>query len=199
MWTSWPRAPADTISTTWATPARSGHRQYGLTDPAAARAVRRRGWDRGDPHRMLDTAGTRPGHPGNHRPAPRRRHRRCPRSPSRRLPQRPTGTVSPGGRRRAPRQRGHARRRLPGAAAGGGTPDGGPAVLGRPGDRPGHRYGTMVRLRPPSPCQPRSARPSPRDSRTSNRHGRHNPHRRRSSGRDAAARHGQPTRSPVSA
>ena len=76
----------------------------------------------------------------------------------------PAGTVRPGGRRRAPRRRGHHDDGRPGRrAAGGDTPDGGPAILGRPGGRPGHRRGARrSRPRPPSPCQPRSARPWPR-------------------------------------
>ena len=54
----------------------------------------------------------------------------------------PAGAVRPGGRRRAPRRRGHDDDGCPGRrAAGRGTPDRGPAALGRPGGRAGHRHG----------------------------------------------------------
>jgi vancomycin aglycone glucosyltransferase len=54
----------------------------------------------------------------------------------------PAGAVRPGGRLRAPRWRGHHDDGRPGRrASGGGAPDGGPAILGRPGGRPGHRHG----------------------------------------------------------
>ncbi len=49
----------------------------------------------------------------------------------------------PGGRRRAPRRRRHHDDGQSGRRASGGrTPDSGPAVLGRPGGRPGHRHRT---------------------------------------------------------
>src|SRR5450755_883524 len=65
--------------------------------------------------------------------------------------------------------------RLPGRrAAGGGSPVGGPAILGRPGGRPGHRRGTR---RPGSdhrvPVSRAQQGPDPRDPRTSGRRGRH--------------------------
>ncbi len=73
------------------------------------------------------------------RPGPDRRPGRL----LRRRRGQPAGTVRPGGRRRAPRRRGHDDDGRPGRrASGGGAPDGGPAVLGRPGGRPGHRRGT---------------------------------------------------------
>ena len=106
----------------------------------------------------------------------------------------PAGTVRPGGRRRAPRRRGHDDDGRPSRrAAGGGTPDGGPAVLGGPGGRPGHRRGAR---RPGSdhrvPVSRAQHGPGPRDPRTSDRRGRHDPHRRGDGGREAAARRGQP-------
>jgi hypothetical protein len=78
-------------------------------------------------------------------------------------------------------------------ASGGGTPGGGPAILGRRGGRPGHRHGTR---RSGSdhrvPVSRAQDDPDPRDPRTSDRRGRHDPHRRDDGGRDAAARRGQP-------
>ena len=73
----------------------------------------------------------------------------------------PAGAVRPGGRRRAPRRRGHHDDGRPGRRApGGGTPERrtsrtGPA--GWPTWASARR--TTVRLRPSSPCRPRSARP----------------------------------------
>ncbi len=53
------------------------------------------------------------------------------------------GRPLPHGRRRARRRRGHDDVGSPGRrASGGDTPGGGPAILGRPGGRPGHRHGT---------------------------------------------------------
>jgi vancomycin aglycone glucosyltransferase len=106
----------------------------------------------------------------------------------------PAGTVRPGGRRRAPRRRGYDDDGRPGRrSSGGGTPGGGPAVLGRPGGRPGHRRGTR---RSDSDHRVLVSRaqdgPDPRDPRTSDRRGRHDPHRRGDGGRDAADRRGQP-------
>ena len=81
----------------------------------------------------------RTGRPRLGRPGPDRRPGRL----LRRRRGQPAGTVRPGGRRRAPRRRGHDDDGYPGRrASGGGTPDGGPAILGRPGGRPGHRRGT---------------------------------------------------------
>ena len=72
----------------------------------------------------------RPGRPGSGR---RPRRLLC-----RRRGQ-PAGAVRPGGRRRAPRWRGHDDRGFAGRSpAGGDTPGKGPALLGRPGGRPGH-------------------------------------------------------------
>ena len=66
---------------------------------------------------------------------------------------------------------------------------GGPAVLGRPGGRPGHRRGTR---RSDSdhrvPVSRARHGPDPRDPRTSDRRGRHDPHRRGDGGRETAAR-----------
>ncbi len=85
-------------------------------------------------------------------------------------------------------------------ASGSGTPGGGPAVLGRPGGRPGHRHGTR---RSDSdhrvPVRRTQDGPDRRDPRTSNCRGRHDPHRRSNGGRDAAARRGRRERPPVSA
>ena len=71
----------------------------------------------------------------------------------------------------------------------------GPAVLGRPGGRAGHRRGAR---RPDSdhrvPVGRAQDGPDPRDPRTSDRRGRHDPHRRSDGGREAAARRGQPDR-----
>ena len=70
---------------------------------------------------------------------------------------------------------------------------GGPAVLGRPGGRPGHRRGARrsdADLRVPV-SRARDG-PDPRDPRTSDRRGRHDPHRRGDGGREAAARRDQP-------
>ena len=66
---------------------------------------------------------------------------------------------------------------------------GGPAVLGRPGGRPGHRRGARrsdsdLRV----PVGRAQDGPDPRDPRTSDRRGRHDPHRRGDGGREAAAR-----------
>ena len=70
----------------------------------------------------------------------------------------------------------------------------GSAVLGRPGGRPGYRCGTR---RPESDHRVPVGRAhdgtGPRDPRTCDRRGRHDPHRRRDGGREAAARCRQPT------
>jgi hypothetical protein len=66
-----------------------------------------------------------------------------------------------------------------GHSPGGGAPGGGPVVLGRPGGRPGHRRDTR---RSDSdhrvPVSSAQDGPDPRDPRTSDRRGRHDPHRR---------------------
>ena len=64
----------------------------------------------------------------------------------------PAGTVPPGGRRRAPRRRGHDHDGRPGRRASGGrAAGGGPALLGQPGSRPGYRRGPRRSgRRPPS-------------------------------------------------
>ena len=66
-------------------------------------------------------------------------------------------------------------------------------VLGRPGGRPGHRRGPR---RPGSDRRVPVGRigdgPDPRDRRTSDRRGRHDPHRRGDGSRETAARRSQP-------
>jgi len=80
-----------------------------------------------------------PARPRLGRPGPCRRRRRL--FPRRRS--QPAGTVPPSGRHRAPRWCGNRDDGDPGRCApGGGTPDRGPAVLGRPRGRIGHRCGT---------------------------------------------------------
>jgi hypothetical protein len=78
-------------------------------------------------------------------------------------------------------------------APGGGPPDRGPAVLGRPSGRAGHRLGSR---RPDSdlrlPVRRAQNGPGARDPSTSESRGRHDPHRRGDGGRDAAARRDQP-------
>ncbi len=80
-----------------------------------------------------------------------------------------------------------------GRASGGDTPVGGPAILGRPGGRPGHRYGPR---RPGSdhrvPVGRAQDGPGPRDPRTGDRGGRDDPRRRGDGARDAAGRRAQP-------
>jgi vancomycin aglycone glucosyltransferase len=78
-------------------------------------------------------------------------------------------------------------------APGGGTPVGGPAVLGRPGGRPGHRRGTR-RSGSDHRVPVSRARHGPGlpDPRAGGRRGEHDPHRRGSGGREAAGRRGQP-------
>ena len=104
----------------------------------------------------------------------------------------PAGTVSPGRRRCAPRRRGHDDDGRPGRRTPGpDTPDGGPALLGRPGGRAGHRHGArrprsdhrVARGRAPD-------RPFPRDPRPSGRRRRHDPHRRGDRRGGAFARRG---------
>jgi hypothetical protein len=78
-------------------------------------------------------------------------------------------------------------------APGGSAPVGGPAVLGQPGGRPGHRHGLRrsgsdYRV----PVSRAQDGPDPRDPRTSGRRGRRDPHRRGDDGRDAAGRRDQP-------
>jgi vancomycin aglycone glucosyltransferase len=85
-------------------------------------------------------------------------------------------------------------------ASGGGAADGGPAILCRPGGRPGHRHGTRRsdsdHRVPVSRAQDGT---DPRDPCTSDRPGRHDPHRRGDGRRGAAGRRGQPGKPPVSA
>ena len=107
-----------------------GLRQHGLARPGGHRPYGRRGVPRARPPRAHRP---RPGRSG----ADRRRRRLF-----RRRRGQPAGAVPPRGRRRAPRRRGHhddglPRRRGPG----GGPPDRGPAALGRPDRRTGHRRG----------------------------------------------------------
>jgi hypothetical protein len=78
-------------------------------------------------------------------------------------------------------------------APGGSAPVGGPAILGQPGGRPGHRRGLRrsgsdYRV----PVSRAQDGPDPRDPRTSGRRGRRDPHRRGDDGRDAAGRRDQP-------
>src|SRR5262249_50487013 len=128
-----------------------------------------------------------------HRPPGRRGWARPRRRPGRLLHRRrgqPASTVRRGGRRRAPRRRGHHDDRHPGRRTpGGGAPVGGPAVLGQPGGRPGHRRGPR-RSGSDHRVSVRRAQagPDPRDPPASGRTGRHDPHRPGSRARATATR-----------
>ena len=119
----------------------------------ARREGRRPGGDRGDPR----AGPPRARRPRLGRPGPDRRPGRL----LRRRRGQPAGTVRPGGRRRAPRRRGHDDDGRPGRrAAGGGAPDRRTSRTGRAGwPSWASARRTTVRLRPSSPCRPRSGRP----------------------------------------
>ena len=100
----------------------------------------------------------------------------------------PPGIIRPGGRRRAPRRRGHHDDGDPGRRTPSGDTAGGrPAILGRPSGRAGHRRGARrsdTNRRIPGGRAAHS--PSARDPRRGERGGRHDPRRRGDGGRDAA-------------